>query len=128
MRLKVTFPKKIMKLAKGGADLIDIVMSTFLILGILAAVFAAAGTYRHIRNSRLDSIATKVASSDIENIRKLLFAEIPGSATLSPNDYPDITKLPNGSVARTVIPYTPPRMYCMQQYRWQESLTACKLD
>lgn len=83
-------------------------MSTVLIAGILTAVFAAAGTYKHIRRSSLNTIATKIASADIENIRKLPYADIPNSATLTSNDYPDIAKLPSSNVTRTVSNYDPP--------------------
>lgn len=101
------FSRIIFHLSRGGSDLIDISISTFLIMGLLSAVFAAAGTYRHIRKAQLETVATKIASRDIEYLRKFKYASLPGTATLTD---PDIaTKLPSGSTGnRTVANYCNP--------------------
>ena len=98
------------RLSRGTADLIDILMSTILIAGILTAVFAAAGTYKQIRRTSLDRTATKIASTDIENVRKLIFTDVSvGTTQLSAAEYPDLSKLPTSVPAtRTVAYYVPP--------------------
>lgn len=102
------FSRIIFHLSRGGSDLIDVTISTFLIMGLLAALFAAAGTYRHIRKAQLETIATKIASRDIEYLRKFEYNLIVlGTVTLSD---PDIAaKLPSPrSATRTIAQYCNP--------------------
>lgn len=107
--------KAVFRMASGAADLIDIAMSMFIILILLLAVFSAAGTYRHIHRARLDNVATKVASREIERLRQLDYDLTPPfnppTYTLATTDDPDLVKLPNATATRTTSPYIPPDCY-----------------
>lgn len=86
-------------------SLIEVLLSMFLILALVTILFAASGTYRHSRNSQLQTIATKIASREIENLRKTAFASLPGTGAITGD--PDLPNLPSGTAERTVANYPP---------------------
>ena len=90
------------QLFKSGFTLIEIVLSVFLILGIVSILFSASGTYIHSRSAALASTAAKIASGEIETLRETDFANLPSSGTFSS---PDLSKLPSGQAQRTLGDY-----------------------
>lgn len=91
--------------AKAGFGLIEIILSVVLIIAIVTALFASSGTFFIRRSSDLQSIAAKIASKDIENLRGISFSSLPTTATCSIIDS-DLTKLPNSCGDRTITNYT----------------------
>lgn len=68
--------KKVMKLARGGSDLIDIALSLFIIVALITAVLTTAVTYKHIRKTQLQNTAAKVASKKIESLRNQPYSSL----------------------------------------------------
>lgn len=89
-----------------GFSLIEVVLSMFVILALISILFAASGTYRHSRNSQLQTIATKIASRKIEILRKTDYTAIPDLGTSSFSDS-DLAKLPASTANLTVADYPP---------------------
>lgn len=90
------------QLFKGGFSLIEIVLSLFLILGLVSILLTASGTLIHSRNSGLQSTAAKIASRQIESLRNTSFASLPASGNF---DDADLAKLPQGAATRTITDY-----------------------
>ena len=86
---------------QSGFVLVEIVLSLFLVLAIASILLAAAATYRHSRNAALQSLATNIASRDIENQRKLAFSSVSTGAITDS----DSGKLPSYNGQRTVATY-----------------------
>lgn len=87
---------------KPGFTLIEIVLSLLLILAILTVFFVGSSTYTTSRGANLAGIATKIASREIETLRKTDFASLPASGSFAD---PDIAKLPQGTATRTITDY-----------------------
>lgn len=85
-------------------SLVEVILSMFIILALVSILFAASGTYRHSRNSQLQTIATKIASRKIELLRKTDYATLPGSGSFSDSD---LVKLPSSTANLTVANYPP---------------------
>ena len=89
---------------KRGFSLIEIVLALFLVLALISILLTASATYTHSRRSNLQSIATKIASREIENLRDTAFGNLPGTGTLTD---PDLSKLPSSNANRNVANYDP---------------------
>lgn len=87
---------------KPGFTLIEIVLSLLLILAILTVFFTGSSTYTTTRGANLAGIATKIASRQIETLRKTAFATLPASGSFTD---PDLAKLPQGTATRTITDY-----------------------
>ena len=89
---------------KEGFSLVEILLALFIMAALLTIILTSAGTLKTGYRSNLQSIATKIASGDIENLRKINFTSLPadtGSTCLS--DYAsDLAKLPNPCHMRSV--------------------------
>ena len=85
-----------------GFTLIEIVLSTFLILIFVSIVLSASGTYLTTRRSNLVYIASKIASRQFESLRSYSFLELPTNGSI--NDL-DLSKLPSGVATRQVSNY-----------------------
>jgi len=89
-----------------GFSLIEIVLSTFLILIFVSIVLSASGTFIATRKSNLAYIATKIASRHLEFLRKSTWTEItalpPGTVSISD---PDLAKLPTSAATRSIGNY-----------------------
>ena len=92
---------------KRGFTLIEIVLSLFLILAIVVILFATSGTFIPSRTTSLQGIATKIATREIENLRKTNFAALPSCP--SPGGCPiadtDLARLPSGEATRAIDDY-----------------------
>jgi len=90
--------------ARPAFSLVEILLALFIVAALLTIILTSAGTLKTGYRSNLQSLATKIASRDIENLRKMSFASLPadtGSTCLS--DYAsDLSKLPNPCHTRSV--------------------------
>lgn len=93
---------KLMPKLKPGFTLIEVVLSLLLILAIVTVFFAGSSTYTTSRGANLAGIATKIASRQVETLRKTEFASLPPSGSFSD---PDLAKLPQGGATRTITDY-----------------------
>lgn len=78
-----------------------------LIFLLLAAVFAttllsSAGNYAKTKGVNSETIATKIASREIEALRNTDFDSLPQSGTISD---PELSKLSSSSASRTISNY-----------------------
>lgn len=87
---------------KHGFTLIEILLLLVFILALVAILFSTSGTFAVSRSSNLQGIATKIASREVENLRKTDFAALPSTGSISDSD---LSKLPQGSATRTVTDY-----------------------
>ena len=92
------------QLFKGGFSLIEIVLSTFLILLFVTVVLSASGTYITSRKPNLAYIAAKIASRDLEDLRTFPFVQLPPNGIYSISDL-ELAKLPQGQAQRTISDY-----------------------
>ncbi|GEM_PF-6197803 len=84
-----------------GFSLVEVLLSMFLILAIVSIFLASAATYRHSRITALQSLATNIASRDLENQKKLAFSAVSTNAITDS----DSGKLPAYTGQRTVALY-----------------------
>src|SRR3989344_7907041 len=92
---------------KNAYSLVEIVIALFLLGALVTILLTVSGTLFTTRSSRLQQIATKIATKDIEYLRNLSFASLPSTG---PCNQPiltdaDLTKLPSGDCQRTVTNY-----------------------
>lgn len=90
-----------------GFTLVEILISLILIFAIITILFASTGTLTASRGSNLQSIATKIASRQIETLRKTAYSSLPTCP--SPGGCPltdsDLSKLPSGSAKQILDTY-----------------------
>lgn len=98
--MKKKLPAKLL----GGFTLVEVALSMFLIMALVTILFATAGVYKHSRRSNLETVAAKIASRDIENIRKSPYTSLPGAGNFSD---PDLAKLPASIANRAYSNYPP---------------------
>lgn len=93
---------------RAGFGLIEILLSVVLIIAIVTALFASSGTFLIRRGSDLQSIASKIASKDIETLRGQSFSSLPAAGTYTCVIVDtDLSKLGSGACGdRTVANYT----------------------
>src|SRR3989344_4945686 len=60
-----------------GFSYVEILLSMFLILALVAILLTTSTVYIHSRRTNLQTIATKMASCEIERLRKLPFSQLP---------------------------------------------------
>lgn len=90
------------QLFKSGFSLVDVLL-TMLLIGIFSSILlVGSGSYLTTRKSNYKVIASKIASEQIDAIRKQV-ADDPNYLTSLPNpsnssfSHADLTKLPNGT-------------------------------
>ena len=94
---------------KEGFSYIEILLSMFLILALVAILLTTSTTYIHSRRTNLQTIATKMASCEIERLRKLNFTSVsslPPSDTFDASCTNDLSKLPTGTTVRLVADFS----------------------
>lgn len=95
------------KPAKYGFTLIEIVISLFILLIIISSIISIAGTYSIVRRSSLETIAGKIASSQIETLRQtdlsVLSCQSPTGCPLTISELPDLSQLPTGASGKQFI-------------------------
>lgn len=85
-----------------GFTLVEILLSVFLILAIVSILFTAASTYVTSRGTNLAGVAAKIASRQIETLRKTAYDSLPASGSFTD---PDLAKLPQGQADQTLSDY-----------------------
>lgn len=88
---------------RSGFTLIEILIIVFIIAILGTILLTTSGTLSQRHNSNLQSRAAKVASKEIERLRNLNFASLPGTGSVTGD--PDLSKLPSGTALRTVTNY-----------------------
>ena len=87
-----------------GFSLVEILLTLFFAAALGTILLTSTGTLSTGYRSNLQSIATKIASKDIENLRKLDFALLPADTgqTCLQDLATDLAKLPNPCHTRQV--------------------------
>ena len=90
--------------ASPGFSLIEMLLSVLVILALISILFAAAGTFKHTLRSNNQTLATKIATRQIETLKKNGFDALPslGSSFVSDSD---LAKLPSGQEQQIVSVY-----------------------
>jgi|SRR3989344_7998232 len=89
-----------------GFSYVEILLSLFLIIALIAILLTTSTAYIHSRRTNLQTIATKMASCEIERLRKLAFASLPANnGAFDASCTADLSKLPSSSTLRTVTNY-----------------------
>src|SRR3989344_2089446 len=92
-----------------GFSYIEILLSMFLILALVAILLTTSTVYIHSRRTNLQTIATKMASCEIERLRKLNFTSVSSLPPSDPFDASctnDLPKLPAGTTVRLVADFS----------------------
>lgn len=109
---------------KSGFSLIEIVLAVLFISFMVVIILSASGIFSRIHRWNLQSIAIKIASGELEKLRKTPFANLPSTGAITTTDEPDLTKLPQGAATRTVTDYQTGDTKLKQviiEVTWQES-------
>src|SRR3989337_1852129 len=87
-----------------GFSYVEILLSMFLIIALIAILLTTSTVYIHSRRTNLQTIATKMASCEIERLRKLAFPSLPASGTndIDASCSADLSKLPSSTAQITV--------------------------
>lgn len=90
-----------------GFSLIEILLAVLIIIAILIVFFTTASTYVSSRGTNLQSVASKIASCDIEKLRNTNFTLLTNGTVNVPDPCDDdIPKLPQGAATRTLVDYS----------------------
>ena len=90
---------------KKGISLIESLLFLLVVLGLTLILITSATTFGKTRGVQLDSIASEIASCEIEELRKVDFSSLQNGADVdigSPCNA-DVAKLPTGSTAKRTI-------------------------
>ena len=93
---------------KEGFSYVEILLSMFLILALIAILLTTSTVYIHSRRTNLQTMATKMASCEIERLRKLNFTSVellPPSGAFDASCTTDLSKLPAGTTTRLVADF-----------------------
>lgn len=91
-----------------GFTVIEILVAFFIIVVIAAILLTSGGGLFTSRTQKLQEIAGRIASKDIENLRKISFTDVaalPASQALTDSD---LAKLPSSTATRTISDFAPP--------------------
>ena len=91
-----------------GFSYVEILLSLFLILALVAILLTTSTVYIHSRRTNLQTIATKMASCEIERLRKLAFSQLPISGPVDASCTSELSKLPASTAQRTVAYFGAP--------------------
>jgi len=67
-----------------GFSLIEILIALFVIVALVTILFSSSGTLFATRDSKLQTVAAKIASKEVENLRNIAFASLPAQGTEQP--------------------------------------------
>ena len=78
-----------------GFSLIEILIALFVIVALVTILFSSSGTLFTTRSSKLQTVAAKIASKEIENLRNIAFTSLPteGIDKACSTIDPDLSKL-----------------------------------
>ena len=110
--------------AKRGFTLIEVLLFILVVLAMVTILLSTAGTFIRTRAVNLESVAARIASCEIERLRKLDFASLPSTGIVDPPCNADLSKLPDPkSATRTINDYLldPDVKQVSIQVTWTES-------
>ena len=85
-----------------GFSLVEVLIAVFIVLILTTILLTTATTLTQTHFSNLQTIASKIASSEIETLRETSFASLPSSGPISD---PNLTKLPSGTETLAISNY-----------------------
>src|SRR3990167_3024907 len=92
-----------------GFSYVEILLSMFLILAFIAILLTTSTVYIHSRRTNLQTMATKMASCEVERLRKLPFSQLPTlDGQFDATCTADLSKLPAGTTLRLIAGYGSP--------------------
>lgn len=87
---------------KNAFSLIEVLIAVAIIAILGFILLTTSGTLTQTHSSNLQTIASKIASLEIETLRETNFASLPGSGSISDTN---LNKLPSGTATRTITNY-----------------------
>lgn len=93
---------------KLGFSLIEVMLAVVIIGALATLLYSTSGTLFATRRSKLQSVAAKIASKDIEYMRSLAFASLPPTGPCTPptSTDPDLQQLKEPRYCtRTIVNY-----------------------
>jgi type II secretory pathway pseudopilin PulG len=90
---------------KPAFTLVEILLFVVIVLVLITILLTTSGNVFRTRSVYLESVATTIASCEIEGLRKTAFASLPGSGSITSPDpcAQDLSKLPSGSSATRTV-------------------------
>ena len=89
--------------SESGMSLIEVVISMFVLVTLLAFYTSALSTVAGSRKQRYEDLAYHVASKEMESLRATPYASLPPSGTISDSM---LSQIPSGAGNFTVANYT----------------------
>lgn len=91
---------------KPGLTLVEILLFLLIVLTLVTILLSSSGVLKHLRRVNLDTVATKIASCEIEELRKKDFAQLPSTGSIGVPCDQDLANLPAPKTAtRTISDY-----------------------
>lgn len=87
--------------SKKGFTLIEVLLSSFFFIALITILLSSSGTLLNTRKTNLETVASKVASKQIENLRNMPYASVTSGSIVDG----DLSKLPQGAGTKTVTSY-----------------------
>lgn len=88
-----------------GFTLVEILVSLLIIIAIIVVLFATTGTLSSSRGSNLQTVAAKIASRQVETLRKTDYSSLPNCPSGCSFADSDIAQLPSGTATQTLATY-----------------------
>lgn len=89
-----------------GFTLVEVLLFLLVVLVLTTILLTAAASLVKTRGVHLDSIASQIASCEIEELRKIAFVSLPTTGNIGPPCDADLAKLPPPATAeRTVVDF-----------------------
>jgi len=85
-----------------GFTLIEVLLSSFFFIALVTILLSSSGALLNTRKTNLETVAAKVASKQIENLRNTTYASLPSSGSFADAE---LSKLPQGAATRTLTSY-----------------------
>lgn len=105
IRLKSTvynLKSKATRQQHSGFMLIDLLLTLVFATTLIMLLLVTATTLTQTYKSNLQSVAARIATKEVENLRQTTYASLPLSGSFSD---PDLSKLPSGSTNLTISSY-----------------------
>lgn len=103
-----------------GFTLVETVLALFIMSVTIGFVVVVAGTIKETRDSAYESIAFRIANSELNDLRSLGYESLPTSGAFTS---PELTSLPSGSASTTVTVWNAKTKQVMTGVSWAGSDT-----
>lgn len=87
---------------RSGFMLIDLLLTLLFATTLVMLLLVTATTLTQTYKSNMQSVAARIATKEVEYLRKTSYASLPSSGSFSD---PDLSKLPSGSTNLTISSY-----------------------